>query len=242
MIATLIGLSFLQGSLVDSDNATIIACLNGQLAGKPAKCQGLSDEFTRTMTIYDAKPGLRFMLSNIKARHQLSDVWIYPSQERKVEFLKAILNKLVIPFKEWSVTNRIENNPNDPEATFRINNSIGGVLDNFDCIVVGVNFSTGRITSVDLELEGEVRDEVETITDKKVFDKIKEDGPDYDIIYDKVVWSGLSYKTTDMLYRKAVVTPSGKVILVKQRTVEVKRNDTKKVYVFRMDGSLLYSE
>ena len=148
----------------------------------------------------------------------------------------------MIPFKTWKLENRFQTLGTAHEGTIRINQMIDGIFDNLDSIWVTINFSTGRITIVEFTIVGEITREIETISDKKVFAKIKEDGPDYDITYDRTIWDPLTYKTNDLIGRGTVLAQNGKVVLVKQRTVEVKRNDARKRYVFRMDGSLLYSQ
>lgn len=242
MTAILICLGVFQVNVIESDNASIIACLNGQLAGKPTKCLGLSSVFAKDLSVNDANPGLYFTLLNNERRNEIAAVWKYQTPEQKDGVLKATLSKLVIPFKEWTVANNRLDITNNPFGTVRIINRIDGINDNFDSIVVGINFSTGRITTVSFEMRSEILRESETITDQKVFDRIREDGAIYDIINDNVSWNGLTFKTPEMLGRQGVVNANGKVILVKQRSVVVKRNSDSKRYVFRMDGSLLFSE
>ncbi len=238
MISAILMIGLLQVDPIASDNSAIITCLNGRLAGLPSKCQSLSSEVAKDYSAYDKIPVGFYILGNYKAANETSPNWRYKLPGEQLEFRNSIIKRLEIPFSTWRISDRT----NGHDGSIRINRMIDGIFDNFDRVTVGVNYGTGRITSVHFEMRSEVIHETETITDKMVFDKIKQDGEDYEVVSDQVQWDPISIHTSEMLSRGAKVTSNGKVMLVKQRIVAILRNDISKRYVFRMDGTLSYSE
>ncbi len=229
MISAILMIGLLQVDPIASDNSAIITCLNGRLAGLPSKCQGLSSEVAKDYSAYEKIPVGFYILSNIRAANETSLSWRYKSPSDQLEFRNSVVNKLEIPFSTW----RVSDYTNGHRGSIRINRMIDGIFDNFDCITIGVNYSTGRISSVEFDMRSEIRHETESITDKMVFDKIREDGSDYDILSDQVVWSSISKNL------RAVLTEGGNFLVVKLRILEIQRNADRKYYEFRMDGSLV---
>ena len=233
MITSLILFRFLQADSITSDNAAILACLNDQMVGKDSKCQGISSDLSSAMFVSDGNPGQRFTLQSHKHSNERAAPWKYDSAETQASFNKWVVSKIVMPFQSWSVKFVPPAIPNYPSASIRINRAVEGLFDNFTRISIGLNYSTGRVTSVSFEGRGELLHETESITDKIVFDQIKADGLDYEIVSDWIQWDGLAKN------RRAVLTSAGKYVLAKVRIVVVKRNAEPMVYRFRMDGTAI---
>ena len=233
MIASLIFLRLFQGDSIPSDNAAILACLNDQMSGRDSKCLGLSSDLTSAMDISYGNPGQRFTFHSYKHSNERTATWKYESAETQACFNNWVVSKIVTPFKSWSVKFVPPAIPNYPCASIRINRTVDGLFDSFTSISIGLNYSSGRITSITFEGRGELLHETESITDKKVFNQIKADGPDYDIVGDWTQWSSFTKNF------RSVLTPDGKFVLVKVRIIQVKRNSEVKGYRFRMDGTLL---
>ncbi len=242
IILAVISLMLRQGDVADIDNTKLLDCLSKQIKGENAKCSGLSSEFEKNCSFSVMKPSQRFIMANNEARWEMPLLWKYESLARQADFRTAIINKLPHPFKESqiSLSRPVSSDGSRLEDSIRVENRIESFVDSMDSMTISLNYATGRITVIDLEMTGSPVLESITLSNELLNAKIKIDGPDYEIVKDYMRWVPQLYTTaTAPNHRKysTIVQPDGRVQLYKVRVVGVKRNSETKFYKFRMDGT-----